>query len=57
MNNNATGTREWLAFGNLDSGVGYGGVSCLVGDSALSFASWYILARLSPNGNRGEWAA
>lgn len=57
MNNNATGTREWLAFGGLGYGVGIGGVSCLSGVSALSSANWSVLARLSPNGNRGEWAA
>ena len=52
-----TGTREWLAFGDLTYGVGYGGLSFLFGNSGLSHAWWNILARLSPNGNRGEWAA
>lgn len=53
----STGTREWLAFGALNTGVGGGGLSSLAGDDGLSAARWYILARLSPNGNRGEWAA
>lgn len=53
----ATGTREMLAFGTLANGVTFGGLSCLNGSNALSTAYWYYLARLSPNGNRGEWAA
>lgn len=53
----STGTREWLAFGVLYLGVGNGGLSSLYGRSGLSPAGWNILARLSPNGNRGEWAA
>lgn len=52
-----TGTREWLAFGYLNPGSGSAGLSCLYGDFALSAAWWGCLARLSPNGNRGEWAA
>ena len=52
-----TGTREWLAFGPLTRGSGYAGLSCLAGDNVLSSAWWACLARLSPNGNRGEWAA
>ena len=57
MNAASTGTREWLAFGNLYGGVGVGGLSDLYGDFGLSGAGWGVLARLSPNGNRGEWAA
>lgn len=57
MNAASTGTRVWLAFGPLNSGVGPGGLSLLFGPHGLSYAGWYILARLSPNGNRGEWAA
>ena len=57
MNAASAGTREWLAFGHLTHGVGYGGLSALSGDNGLSHAWWYVLARLSPNGNRGEWAA
>ncbi|MDD3251749.1 MAG: hypothetical protein PHV18_04220 [Lachnospiraceae bacterium] len=52
-----TGVREWLAFGALFSGSGNGGLSCLIGNLSLGPASWFFLARLSPNGNRGEWAA
>lgn len=57
MNAASAGTREWLAFGLLCSGVGFGGLSYLDGGNGLSAAWWNILARLSPNGNRGEWAA
>lgn len=52
-----TGTREWPAWGNLNLGVGYAGLSCLYGNRALSDAYWYICSRLSVSGNRGEWAA
>lgn len=57
MNGNTTGTREYLAFGDLNFGTGHGGVSHLNGHNDLSNAYWTILARLSPNGNRGEFAA
>lgn len=57
MNAGTAGTREWLAFGGLYFGVGFAGLSSLLGSYALSYAPWYVLARLSPNGNRGEWAA
>lgn len=52
-----TGTREWLAFGSLSTGLGLGGLSCLFGHAAPSSAGWSLLGRLSPNGNRGEWTA
>lgn len=56
MNKNGTvATREWLAFGLLNYGA-YAGLSFLAG-FALTHGNWYCLARLSPNGNRGEWAA
>ena len=58
---NGTGTvsglREWLAFGGLSGGPAAGGLSSLFGASGLSPAAWSYLARLSPNGNRGELAA
>lgn len=58
---NGTGTvsglREWLAFGVLNYGTATGGLSCLTGGHGLSSAPWCSLARLSPNGNRGELAA
>lgn len=53
----STGTREWLAFGALNSGSGLAGLSCLAGHVGLSYGGWHSLARLSPNGNRGELAA
>lgn len=52
-----TSLREWLAFGALNSGVGNGGLSYLFGLNGLGFAGWSIVARLSCNGNRGEWTA
>ena len=52
-----TGTREYLAFGYLTTGLAYGGLSFLHGNNAVSAAYWSYLARLSPNGNRGEWTA
>ncbi len=52
-----SGLREWLAFGSLNYGSGAGGLSCLTGNFGLAHASWHCLARLSPNGNRGELAA
>ena len=57
MQATSTGTREWLALGYLNRGADIGGLSSLGGNGDLSYAGWYILARLSPNGNRGEWAA
>ena len=52
-----TGAREYLAFGYLLIGLGNGGLSCLYGIRGLTTAHWHFLARLSPNGNRGEWSA
>lgn len=52
-----TGTREWLAFGALTYGTGLAGLSAVNGTAGLSGASWNIVARLSCNGNRGEWTA
>lgn len=57
QNANAVGTREWLAFGHLGNGSGGGGLSYLHGNWGLSWAGWRCLARLSPNGNRGELTA
>lgn len=56
-NSTTVATREWLAFGSLHSGSGGGGLSHLRGHNSLGSAAWDFLARLSPNGNRGEWAA
>lgn len=52
-----TGLREFLAVGNLADGAAVAGLSCVSGFSALSDTYWTLLARLSPNGNRGELAA
>lgn len=54
---NATGTREYLAFGSLHAGSGYAGLSCLNAGSGLGDGWWNFLARLSPTGNRGEFSA
>ena len=52
-----TGTRESLRFGRLYAGSGNAGLSCLNASGGLSNSGWNYLGRLSPNGNRGEWAA
>ena len=53
--NTVKGVREWLPFGGLSYGTGYGGLSCLLGTYGLSTRYWSCLARLSPNGSRGEF--
>lgn len=55
--NVTSGFREWLAFCNLANGTGIGGLSALRGLDGLSNAHWTLVARLSCNGNRGEWTA
>lgn len=58
MNGATTGIREWLARGFLNGGSGVAGLSCVTGGyGGLGNAWWHILARLSPNGNRGEYVA
>lgn len=57
MNAATTGTREALLFGNMRIGSGNGGLSSVNGGNGLSSADWHIASRLSPNGNRGEFAA
>lgn len=52
-----TGLREWPAFCDLNGGLATAGRSALSAIFGLSYAYWYISSRLSPNGNRGEWAA
>ena len=53
----ASGNRESLRFGRLTYGSEFAGLSCLGADAGLSYGWWNFLGRLSPNGNRGEWAA
>ena len=55
--NVTSGFREWPAFCSLNFGAGLGGLSALLGGNGLSSASWSLVARLSCNGNRGEWTA
>lgn len=51
-----SGVRELLCFGNLGYDVTIAGMSCSLRYNGLSGRSWNIGSRLSPNGNRGEWA-
>lgn len=51
-----SGVRELLCFGDLRAGVTYAGVSCSARRNGLSVRHWSFGSRLSPNGNRGEWA-
>ena len=51
-----SGVRELLCFGSLNLGVTFAGMSCSNRNNGLSNRGWYIGSRLSPNGNRGEWA-
>lgn len=45
--------REWLAFGNLNTGVPDGGLSYVAGGNGLGASWWSNASRLSPNGSRG----
>lgn len=47
--------REFLAFGRLGDGIPLCGLSCANGGTGVGHTGWYIGARLSPNGNRGNW--
>ena len=53
----ATGTREWLRFGDLGSGLANAGLSAGSGRDGLGYAFWGIGGRLSVTGNRGEFQA
>ena len=53
----ALALREWLAFANLITGSGCGGLSCLFGNNAVSTAYWYVGGRPSACANRGVWGA
>lgn len=48
-------TREFLAFGSLGDGLPICGLSCAYGDYGVGYPRWNVGARLSPNGNRGNW--
>lgn len=50
-----TGAHEYLTFGGLDRGLWNAGLSCLNTNGNLGYGAWNSLARLSPNGNRGEF--
>lgn len=52
----ASGQREWLALGGLDSGA-LAGLWLLHADAGWSYAYWVIVSGVSPNGTRGEWQA
>ena len=51
-----SGVRELLCFGGLGNDVTDAGMSCSIRDNGLSNRAWMLGSRLSPNGNRGEWA-
>ena len=51
-----SGQREWLALGYLYDGA-IAGLWLLTADSGWSYARWYIVSGVSPNGTRGEWQA
>ena len=51
-----SGQREWLALGGLYNGA-YAGLWFLNAGSGWSYANWYIVSGVSPNGTRGEWQA
>lgn len=52
----ASGQREWLALGALSYGAA-AGLWILVAGDGWSYANWYIVSGVSPNGTRGEWQA
>ena len=51
-----SGQREWLALGNLNNGAN-AGLWILSAGGGWSYAHWYIVSGVSPNGTRGEWQA
>ncbi|UVX97096.1 MAG: hypothetical protein [Bacteriophage sp.] len=52
----ASGQREWLALGGLNSGA-LAGLWILLANLGWSVANWFIVSGVSPNGTRGEWQA
>ena len=55
--NNNGNVYEVFSFGGLGGGVANGGLSLVGCHGSLANAYWYISARLTPNGCRGELAA
>ena len=51
-----SGQREWLALGHLSNGAN-AGLWVLHAYHGWSYAGWYIVSGVSPNGTRGEWQA
>ena len=51
-----SGQREWLALGTLGNGA-IAGLWLLNASYGWSYADWYIVSGVSPNGTRGEWQA
>ena len=51
-----SGQREWLALGGLYNGA-TAGLWILAASYGWSYAYWYIVSGVSPNGTRGEWQA
>lgn len=51
-----SGQREWLALGDLALGAP-AGLWLLPAYGGWSYAGWYIVSGVSPNGTRGEWQA
>lgn len=51
-----SGQREWLALGALSHGAS-AGLWLLAAHHGWSYADWYIVSGVSPNGTRGEWQA
>ena len=52
----ASGQREWLALGSLNSGA-HAGLWVLNAGSGWSTTAWNLVSGVSPNGTRGEWQA
>lgn len=52
----ASGQREWLALGYLNTGA-VAGLWILTASYGWSAANWNIVSGVSPNGTRGEWQA
>ena len=51
-----SGQREWLALGALYGGA-LAGLWILLANYGWSYAVWYVVSDVSPNGTRGEWQA